>query len=408
MSSQLNLPQHAASLPTSVRETLAHLESHGFPAWLTGESFMQLLLGQTPRAFEITTSASVDACLDQFALAVPTHPQRGVVTLATGDAPVDLSCRSDVSADLSRRDFTVLSMAYRLTEEELLDPNGGLADLQSARLRWVGDADAAIEADPLRMMRAARLTAEYGFDPADVEAAISRCPSPIRNVAAARTRRELIRTLLSDHPPAGLGLLRRTRLEDQLVRSVRADSADLVAALPRRLPLRMAAWLRGTRPRNLLRRLRFGLVRSRHIERLLEYHPLDESVNPNRDRALSRLLRLLEPADIDGLLEMREWELQHGADDSEVDVAAVRKKLSAIQHGIDRIRGNREREARRTQLAIDGQAIMELLRCAPGRRVGAALRFVSELVERDPSQNEASRLREALLAWNRENPERES
>ena len=60
-------------------------------------------------------------------------------------------------------------------------------------------------------------------------------------------------------------LIRRTALQ--------RDSGELAAALPRQLSLRMAAWLRGTQPRPLLKRLRFGLTRSRKVQQLLEHHP---------------------------------------------------------------------------------------------------------------------------------------
>ncbi len=248
------------------------------------------------------------------------------------------------------------------------------------------------------MLRAARLVSEYGFAPqSDLEAAIANAANSWKEISAPRLRRELSRLLLGDHPGEGLGLLRRTGLESRLVRGTRSDAGALIATLPRDLPLRMAAWLRGTRPRALLRRLRFGVEPSRHVERLLEYHPLDTCVNPARDRALSKLLRQLAPADLHALIEKREWELQH--DDGRIDVAEARKQLAAVRSGTLRILLNRERSRRRTELALDGRTIMELLGCGPGMRVGAALRFLADLVDSDPSQNERETLKRALLEW---------
>jgi tRNA nucleotidyltransferase/poly(A) polymerase len=405
LSSQEHLPQErAACLPAGVRETALRLESRGFAAWLTGEAWMQVLLGRTPRAFEMSTSAPPETCLDLFAKAVPTHPDAGIVSLPGVRATLDLvSVRSgDVEAQLARRDFTVLAMAYRLAEEDLVDPSGGMADLRQHRLRWVGDGDAGIAADPVRMLRACRLVGEYGFDPTDVEQAIARRADRIAESHPERVRAELIRTLLSDDAAEGLGLLQRTGLVRPWLRALREDSPELVAALPRRLPLRLAAWLRGTRPRALLRGLRFGLARSQHVERILEHHPLDERVDPGRDRAISRLLRQLGEDDVEGLVRMREWELER-ADPGTPDRADSGKRLAAVRGGVERLLESRDREKRRTRLAIDGRAVMQILRCPPGPRVGAALRFAAERIARDPTENDPARLRDALLAWDRAN-----
>ncbi len=65
--------------------------------------------------------------------------------------------------DLARRDFTVNAMAARLPGHELVDPFGGLADLQARVLRTPGAPEASFTDDPLRILRAARFTAQLGF-----------------------------------------------------------------------------------------------------------------------------------------------------------------------------------------------------------------------------------------------------
>jgi len=395
------LTERAGSLPASLHDVCARLEAEGFEAWLVGESFLRLLLGVAPEAFEVATSAPPEHNLEIFAQAIPTHLERGVVTVPSGRIPVDLvSFRLGpvLTDDLAHRDFTVLSMAYRPTTEAFLDPYGGHPDLEARELRCVGEPSDRLAEDPVRMLRAARLISDYGLAPQpDLEAAITKAGDAWQGIPAPRLRRELTRLLLGDYPAEGLGLLRRTGLESRLVRRTRPDAGALIAALPRDLPVRMAAWLRGSRPGPFLRRLRFGIERSRHVERLLEHHPLDVCVNPARDRSLSKLLRHLAPADIEGLFEMRDWELQH--DDGRTDLAEARKQLAAVRSGIERTRLNRKRKQRRTELALDGQGVMELLGCGPGRRVGAALRFAAELVNADPSSNEPATLRKAVLEW---------
>ena len=65
--------------------------------------------------------------------------------------------------DLSRRDFTVNAMAARLPGYELVDPFGGLADLRDRVLRTPASPQASFDDDPLRILRAARFTAQLGW-----------------------------------------------------------------------------------------------------------------------------------------------------------------------------------------------------------------------------------------------------
>ena len=398
----------AARLPAAVRETASRLEAEGFEAWIAGESLVRVLLGEDPAAFELATSATPERCLELFPSAVPTQPDRGIVTLPTSRAPIDLASLRHgerVTDELAHRDFTILAMAFATSRDELCDPHGGRQDLEARRLRCVGSAHERLAEDPLRILRAARLVAEWGLVPVpEVEAAMRETATSLFTAPPARMRRELVRVLLGDHAQAALALLRRTGVEQILLRGVRADSAALVAALPRVLELRLAGWLRGTRTGQLLRRLRFGVTRSQHVERLLEHHPLDQKLNPRRDRALLRLLRQLDAADISALFWIREWELAHPPESQheDRDVAAARKQLEAVRHALERVRKNQSHSRRRTELALDGRAVMALLGCGPGRRVGAALRFASEWVAEDPSRNDVESLSSAVLEWDRE------
>jgi hypothetical protein len=76
-----------------------------------------------------------------------------------------------------------------------------------------------------------------------------------------------------------------------------------------------------------------------------------------------------------------------------------------VRGGIERVVENRNRSDRRTGLALDGGTVMELLGCGPGRRVGAALRFLTEWASGDPARNEPEALRAAVLQWAGENPD---
>jgi poly(A) polymerase len=127
-----------------------------------------------------------------------------------------------LSADLSRRDFTVNAMAVALPDWRALDAfvdlYGGLDDLAARRLRTPVTPEQSFDDDPLRMMRAARFAAQLGFAvDATVVAAMTAMASRLEIVSVERIREELTRLLLGDDARAGLELLVDTGLADQVL-----------------------------------------------------------------------------------------------------------------------------------------------------------------------------------------------
>src|SRR5581483_4086095 len=120
------------------------------PTWTTGISFgtvgVQLADGSTERRCEITTFRS-----DVY------DPASRKPEVAFGDT---------IEGDLSRRDFTVNSMAVRLpldVSRPIVDPFGGMTDLARRVLATPGSPQQSFDDDPLRMLRAARFAAQLGF-----------------------------------------------------------------------------------------------------------------------------------------------------------------------------------------------------------------------------------------------------
>ncbi|MCU1558595.1 MAG: tRNA nucleotidyltransferase [Microbacteriaceae bacterium] len=113
-----------------------------------------------------------------------------------------------LEGDLVRRDFTVNAMALRLPERVLVDPSGGVEDLVARRLTTPGTPETSFGDDPLRMMRAARFTAQLGFTvDAPTAAAMHALADRISIVSMERVRDELGKLLCSPTPRAGLQLL---------------------------------------------------------------------------------------------------------------------------------------------------------------------------------------------------------
>jgi putative nucleotidyltransferase with HDIG domain len=111
-----------------------------------------------------------------------------------------------IESDLALRDFTVNAIAEPLCGGELIDPLGGVRDLELGVLRLAA-AD-ALEGDPLRAMRLVRLHCELGLEPDEPALAACRSVAPrLREVAAERIYAELQRILASERAPEGIALM---------------------------------------------------------------------------------------------------------------------------------------------------------------------------------------------------------
>ncbi|SEN07920.1 CCA tRNA nucleotidyltransferase [Nonomuraea pusilla] len=196
---------------------------------LVGGPVRDILLGRVGNDLDLTTDAHPERVLDivrDWADSVWTIGiDFGTVGLRKGNWLIEVttyrsesydpkSRKPDVAygetleADLERRDFAVNAMAVRLPGHEFEDPFGGLADLRAKVLRTPGPAERSFDDDPLRMLRAARFTAQLGFrvDPAAV-AAMTAMAERIEIVSAERIRDELDKLVCAADPREGLRLL---------------------------------------------------------------------------------------------------------------------------------------------------------------------------------------------------------
>ena len=133
----------------------------------------------------------------------------------------DVRYETSLSADLSRRDFTVNAMAARLPGLDLIDPFGGLADLRDKILRTPGRAVDLFNDDPLRILRAARFVAQLGLTPTkEVRDAMAELAPRLKIVSAERLAVELEKLLTASRPggpSAGIDLLVQTGVAQQIL-----------------------------------------------------------------------------------------------------------------------------------------------------------------------------------------------
>ena len=129
----------------------------------------------------------------------------------------DVEFGDTIEGDLSRRDFTVNSMALELTgaKPEFIDPFDGLGDLGERILRTPVSATQSFTDDPLRMMRAARFASQLNFEIApEVIVAMKDMAKRLEIISAERIRDEIIKLLMSPQPRAGITILVETGLAD--------------------------------------------------------------------------------------------------------------------------------------------------------------------------------------------------
>ncbi|WP_123506640.1 CCA tRNA nucleotidyltransferase [Frondihabitans sp. PhB188] len=196
---------------------------------LVGGPVRDAFLGRAVNDFDFTTSALPDEIL---AIVEPISDAtwdvgRAFGTIAAriqGETVEITTYRSDVydgetrkpevefgdslEGDLVRRDFTVNAMALRLPERVLVDPSGGVEHLLAKSLETPGTPEESFRDDPLRMMRAARFTAQLGFTVSEaVFAAMVDRARTLEIVSVERVNDELSKLLRSDDPVPGVRLL---------------------------------------------------------------------------------------------------------------------------------------------------------------------------------------------------------
>ena len=378
----------------SLAATAERLRSAGCDAHVVGAEAREIAAGRAVARALLSTDASPELLLARFPRGVVIATAPFALALPCETPPLLLAPRAPgtpLEAVLREALYRVEALALSLPAREWLDPLGGLRDWSAGRLAAAAAA-ARFDAAPLAGLRAARLCAEHALEPdAALRALLRQSKPPLERAAPGALRSEVARLLLGPAAARGLALLREIGVEEELVPGARADAAAVVALLPRELPLRLLAWLRGTRAGHALRRLQIPVVQAGRLEQLLRFHPI-ELANTERPAAALRLLRRLGDEAVDWLVALREAEL---AASGGSDAAAPR--LRRARAGIAQAR--EQRDASRVALAIRGSDVIALLRCAPGPEVGRALRFLAERVDSDPALNQRERLLGLLREW---------
>lgn len=222
------------------RSVVKRLHDAGYQALYAGGCVRDLLMGTSPKDYDIATDARPDQVRDLFGKSktIAVGAAFGVIVVLPtqqGVAPVEVATfRTDAQysdgrrpdhvtfcnaeQDALRRDFTINGMFFDPLTESVIDYVNGQEDLKQGVIRAIGDAEARIDEDKLRMLRAIRFAATFHFSIArETLAAISAHSDEILVVSSERIAAEMQKTLAAQEVFWAIHLWRETQLLKYLI-----------------------------------------------------------------------------------------------------------------------------------------------------------------------------------------------
>lgn len=245
------------SIPENVLKVLYRLHRSGYRAYLCGGSVRDLLMGRTPKDFDVVTDAHpgdvrrlfrnsriigrrfrlVHIIFQDQVVEVATfrrEPDRAIQA-PDDDTPEELLITDDNTfgsplQDAKRRDFTINALFYNIADFSVIDYVGGLEDIGEGRVRVIGDPDLRFREDPVRMMRAIEFASRLGFEiEAETYQGILRHRTEILKASPPRVSEEILELLRRGWSRGAIRLMVDTALLEPLVpeiyNAIREDRA---------------------------------------------------------------------------------------------------------------------------------------------------------------------------------------
>ncbi|MHC6526338.1 MULTISPECIES: polynucleotide adenylyltransferase PcnB [unclassified Vibrio] len=234
-------------------KVLYRLNGAGFDAYLVGGGVRDLLLGATPKDFDIATNATPEQIRQLFRncrligrrfrlahimfgrdiIEVATfrghhqEPSKNVSQQSKEGMLLRDNVYGSIDEDAERRDFTINAMYYNIRDYSIHDYAGGAEDLNDKLVRLIGDPQTRYREDPVRMLRAIRFAAKLDFDiEEDTAAPIEELAHLLREIPSARLYEESLKLLQSGHGLETYYLLREYNLFQQLFPTISEHFTD--------------------------------------------------------------------------------------------------------------------------------------------------------------------------------------
>ncbi len=196
----------------------------------TTNAIPEQILNMFPNGFYNNIYGTVSISKDKIIFEItPFRKESGYSDLRH---PEKIEWAKTIEEDLSRRDFTINSMAF--DGKNIVDPYFGQKDLSNKLIKAVGNPDIRFNEDALRLLRAVRFTSQLGFLIEDnTRNSIQKNATLITKISWERIRDEFLKILESDHPAEGILFLKSTGLLSYILPEV-----DVCFSIPQKSPKR--------------------------------------------------------------------------------------------------------------------------------------------------------------------------
>lgn len=428
--------------PKEVKLIIDTFYRSNFEAFMVGGCVRDILLGNLPKDYDITTSAKPEITISLFDKTIPTGLKHGTVTVLISNEPYEVTTYrtegkyidnrrpssvdfvTDIKEDLSRRDFTINALAYN-EKVGLIDYFNGTDDIKNKIIRCVGNADKRFKEDALRMLRAVRFSCQLNFDiEENTYTAIKNNYKLIKNISSERIRDELCKILISENPSKGLEILRDTKLLEIILpeinalynfspkctnhnRNVFAHTLKVIDNTENDLLLRLSALfhdvgkLNTLTPLNngtfygfpghclegsimvkkILSRLRFDNNTIKVISKLIEHHlVLNAPVMPTKYE-VKMLLNEVGVDNINLLFSLQRADI-NSLDNPRVFLEKVRYTENLVNEII-----NKNEPLTIKDLNISGGDLISNLNLKPGKILGDVLNHLLNIILKNPNLN---------------------
>ena len=428
--------------PKEVKLIIDTFYRSNFEAFMVGGCVRDILLGNLPKDYDITTSAKPEITISLFDKTIPTGLKHGTVTVLISNEPYEVTTYrtegkyidnrrpssvdfvTDIKEDLSRRDFTINALAYN-EKVGLIDYFNGTDDIKNKIIRCVGNADKRFKEDALRMLRAVRFSCQLNFDiEENTYTAIKNNYKLIKNISSERIRDELCKILISENPSKGLEILRDTKLLEIILpeinalynfspkctnhnRNVFAHTLKVIDNTENDLLLRLSALfhdvgkLNTLTPLNngtfygfpghclegsimvkkILSRLRFDNNTIKVISKLIEHHlVLNATVMPTKYE-VKMLLNEVGVDNINLLFSLQRADI-NSLDNPRIFLEKVRYTENLVNEII-----NKNEPLTIKDLNISGGDLISNLNLKPGKILGDVLNHLLNIILKNPDLN---------------------
>lgn len=436
------------SIPNEVSYVTRTLEDGGFEAFLVGGCVRDLILDQTPKDWDVTTNANPDQIISLFTKTFYENQfgTVGVVNEETKDDtlkiievtpyrlegeysdnrhPDTVIFSKKIEDDLKRRDFTMNSLAYSVSKNEIIDLYDGQKDIKDKTVRTVGEAEHRFKEDGLRMLRAIRLGTQLDFEiEKKTEKAILENRVLLENISKERIRDEFSKIIMSKNPMRGLLIMQKLgvlhyvvpELEEtigieqggihtydvweHLLRSVQhsADKEydleirlsalfhDISKPESRRSGGKNKQWtfyghevLGARKTKKILTNLKYPTKIIEKVVSMIRWHMFFSDTEQISLSAVRRMIVNVGRSNIWDLMNLRICD-RIGTGRPKEDPYRLRKYHSMIEEALrDPISVG--------MLKIDGKKIMEITKITPGPKIGFTLHALLEEVLEEPTKN---------------------